>query len=184
MTMKSKTTQTSKAGPPHCKLIRTSLFSDLGAARWQRLFVRTGIDFETPWIQRHMAVCPRCQRRFAHAARVHLALSLLRSRPMDLSLLGRANAKAIGTLQHGVREVPKARALKVATPEPTLFERLRQWRGAITQMAACLALVTLGKIGVFSSIPKVQIRGQQAMHHYYQNHVGQDLADEVFPPEA
>ena len=103
---------------------------------------------------------------------------------MDLSLLGRANARAIGSLQHGIREVPKAQALKIVTPEPTVFERLRQWRGSLTQMAACLALVTLGKIGVFSSIQNTQARGQQAMHHYYQNHAGQDLADEVFPPEA
>ena len=43
---------------------------------------------------------------------------------------------------------------------------------------------TLGKIGVFSSIQNTQTRGQQAMHQYYANYVGQDLADEVFPPEA
>jgi len=184
MRKRFKTTQTPQGGPPSCKLIRTNLFSDLGAGRWQRLFVKTGINFEAPWVQRHIAVCPRCQRRFAHAARVHLALSLLKSRPMELSLLGRANAKAIGSLQRGVREVPKAQILKVVTPEPTVFERLRQWRGSLTQMAACLALVTLGKIGVFSSIQNTQTRGQQAMHKYYANHVGQDLADEVFPPEA
>ena len=181
MTKPTQTSQNPQAGPPSCRLIRTGLFSDLDASRWRRLFVKTGIDFEAPWVQRHIAVCPRCQRRFVHAGRVHLALSLLKSMPMDLSLLGRANAKAIGSLQRGIREIPKAQALKAVTPEPTAFERLRQWRGSLTQMAACLALVTLGKIGVFSSIQNTQIRGQQALHKYYQNHLGQDLADEVYP---
>ena len=118
-------TQTPQAGSPGCRLIRTGLFSDPAPGLWRRLFTRPGIPVETPWIQRHIAVCPRCQRRFAHAARVQVALSLLRSSPMDLSLLGRANAKAIHSLQHGVREIPKARSLKVMRAEPTLLERIR-----------------------------------------------------------
>jgi hypothetical protein len=184
MRKKSQISRIPQAGPPDCKLIRTRFFSEPGTGRWRRLFARTGIDFDAQWVQKHIAACPRCQRRFAHAARVYLALSLLKSRPMDLSLLGRANARAVGSLQHGVREVPKAQALKAVTPEPNAFERLRQWRGSMTQMAACLALMTLGKIGVFSSIQNTQTRGQQAMHKYYTNHLGQDLADEVFPPKA
>ena len=177
----TQTSQSQQTGPPECRLIRTSLFSDQGAGWWLRPFVKTGINFEAPWVQRHIAVCPRCQKRFAHAARVHLALSLLKSRSMDLSLLGRANAKAIGSLQRGVRDVPKARELKAVSPETTVFDRLRSWRGSLSQMAACLALVTLGKIGLFSSFQNAQTRGQKAMHQYYTSHVGQDLADEVYP---
>lgn len=177
----TETTQTPQAGSPGCRLIRTGLFSDPRAGRWRRVFIRTGIDVEAPWIQRHIAVCPRCQRRFAHVGRVQVALSLLRSRPMDLSLLGRANAKAISSLQHGVREVAKARALRVITPEPTLLERIRPWRGSLSQAAACLALVTLGKIGVFSSFQSAQTAGQRVMRDYYTNQAGQDLADEVYP---
>jgi len=166
---------------PRCKLIRTSLFGDTGIGRWRNLLSRSGIDLDAPWVQRHIAACPRCQRRFANTARVHLALSLMKSRPMDLGLLGRANAKAIGVLHRGIREAPKAHTLRAVTPEPSAFDRVRQVRGSVAQMAACLAIVILGKIGVSSSIQNVQTRGRQAMHQYYANQVGQDLVDEMFP---
>lgn len=177
-----KTTQVQQQpNAPRCRLIRTSLFGVGGTSRWWMPFYRPGIDLDAPWVQRHIAVCPRCQRRFAATGSVQLALALLRSRPMDLGLLGRANAKAIGLLQRSIRQVPKANTLKVAIPEPTVFERIRHWRGSLTQMAACLAIVLLGKIGVFSSIQNTQARCRQAMNQYYANHVGQDLADEVYP---
>jgi len=103
---------------------------------------------------------------------------------MELSLLGKANAKAIGSLQRGVREGPKAQALKVITSEPCTFDKIRQVRGSLAQMAACVAILILGKIGMTSSIQNIQTRGQQTLHHYYENLAGQDLADEVFPPQA
>ena len=167
--------------PPRCRLIRTSLLGDAVTGRWRDLLGRSGIDLDAPWVQRHIALCPRCQRRFAHMGRVHLALALVKSQSMDPGLLGRANTKAIRVLQHGIREVPKAHALRVVTPEPSVLDRIRQMRGSLTQMAACLAIVILGKIGVSSSIQNAQTHGQQAMHQYYANRAGQDLADEMFP---
>jgi anti-sigma factor RsiW len=171
----------SQGSPSRCRLIRTRLLGDGAGHRWQVLLGKAGIDFETPWVHRHISTCPRCQRRFAHAARVQLALSLLRSRPMELGLLGKANAKAVSVLRRDTRVKPMALALRQATPGPTLFERVRQFRGALTQMAACMAIVTLGKIGMFSSIQKSQTLGLQAMHQYYADRAGQNLADEVYP---
>ena len=182
MSDETRTTQgPGPAQPPGCRLIRTSLYGDRGDGGWPTFFRRAGIDLEAPWVQRHIAVCPRCQRRFANTGRVHLALAMLRCQSMDLGLLSRANARAIGVLQHGIRQTPKAHALRVATPEPSVFDRVRQLRGSLTQVAACLAIVILGKVGLFSSIQDVQTRGRQAMHQYYAGQVGQDVADEMFP---
>jgi hypothetical protein len=100
---------------------------------------------------------------------------------MDLGLLGRANAKAVAVLRRDVRDVPEANALKTAVAEPTLFERLRQCKGVLTQMAACMAIITLAKIGLFSSVQSAQTMGRQAMHEYYADRGGQNLADEVYP---
>ena len=100
---------------------------------------------------------------------------------MQLGLLGRANAGAVRVLQRTAREVPQAHTLKVATPEPTLSEKVRQLRGSLTQVAACLAIALLGKIGLFSSIQNAQTHSQKALNQYYASQVGQELADEVFP---
>jgi hypothetical protein len=44
-----------------------------------------------------------------------------------------------------------------------------------------MAIVTLGKIGVFSAIQRSQSMGSQAMHQYYSDRAGQGVADEVYP---
>ncbi len=49
-----------------CKLARKRLFkhSSADGHRTGGWFSGAGIAIESPWIQRHISVCPRCQRRF------------------------------------------------------------------------------------------------------------------------
>jgi hypothetical protein len=40
------------------------------------------------------------------------------------------------------------------------------------------------KIGAFSSMNMFQGQGQKAIKIYYANHIGDDLADEIFPKQT
>ena len=92
----------------------------------------------------------------------------------------RANAQAIGVLKHGLRRAPKARKLRTILPEPKLFERCSKYKRSVANVAACIAILFLMKIGIFSSMDKFQTEGQKAVKQYYASRVGQDLADEIF----
>jgi hypothetical protein len=96
----------------------------------------------------------------------------------------RANLQAINVLKHSLREAPKARELKVATPEPKLVERCGKYGYSTANLAACVAVLFLMKIGVFSSMDKFQTQGQRVMKQYYSSQVGDDLANEVFHKDA
>ena len=136
---------------------------------------------QSAWIQDHIATCPKCQKRLASLARVDFAFSLIKSQPHSLDLLGRANAQAIGVLKHSLRFAPKAQKLKIVKPEPKFWERYSKYAGSIANVAACMTILCLMKIGIFSSIDKFQTEGTKAMRHYYASNAGQEIADEVFP---
>lgn len=153
-----------------CRQIRTWLYEVLGSRFGPR----------ANWIQGHIANCPRCRQRLVSASKVNLALSIVKSQPHNLDLLMRANTQAIGVLKHSLRHVPKALKLKAARPEPKLTARWRKYAHPAANAAACIAILLLMKIGVFSSMDKVQTKGQKVMKQYYAGHIGQDLADEIF----
>lgn len=153
-----------------CKRIRGWLYS----------VVSRQFDPGAEWLQNHIANCPRCRRRFAAYCKVNLALSLLKSQPHRFDLLMCANLQAINVLKHSLREAPKARELKAATPEPKLVERCGKYGYSTANLAACVAVLFLMKIGVFSSMDKFQTQGQRVMKQYYSSQVGDDLANEVF----
>lgn len=157
-----------KPGP--CKRIRQRL-ADSACRR---------IGPEAPWIQRHVASCPRCQRRLAAIAKVDLALSAIRCQPHRLDLLMRANTAALRMLSHQLRQAGQARRLEQAKPEPCLTEKCGCYRGAVTNVAACIAILFLTKAGIFSSFDKARTRGQAVMKQYYASQAGDDLAREVF----
>ena len=138
------------------------------------------ISLNTDWVQNHVSGCPKCQRRLASIGRVNLALSILKSRPHNLDLLMRANAQAIGVLKHSLRNEPKAQKLKKALPQPKLFEKCAKYKSSIANAAACIAILVLMKVGIFASMDTFQSEGQRAVKQYYANHIGQDLADDVF----
>lgn len=158
--------------PPVSKCRRTRQW--FAAALGRRLGPEAG------WVRRHVATCARCQRRLAALRNVEMALSLLRSQPQSLDLLGRANAHTIRMLEHDLRDAPKARKLERLRPEPSLGERFGQYRRSAVNVAACIAIVLLTRTGVFRSLDKACTGGNKMMRQYYAHHLGDDLARELF----
>jgi len=138
------------------------------------------LRLDAGWVQKHIANCPRCQARIVGVGKVELALSLVKSQRHHLDLLMRANEQAVGVLKHSLRQAPKAEKLKKALPEPTLSERLCKYKHSAANVAACLAILFLMKIGIFCSMDRFQTRSQQVLKQYYAKYIGQDLADEIF----
>lgn len=139
---------------------------------------RFGLD--AGWIQNHIANCPRCRSRLSAVGKVGLALSIIKSQPHKLDLLMHANTQAIGVLKHSIRQAPKARKLTVCLPEPNLLEKWSKYGHSAANVAACIAILLLMKIGVFSSMDKFQTEGKKAIEQYYAGHIGKDLVDEIF----
>jgi len=178
-----KSISTNKATLP-CNLPKGGQDSRVNKCRQIRARLRKAIRShfgpEADWVQNHIANCPRCQRRFASVGKVNLALSLMKSQPHNLDLLMRANAQAIGVLKHSLREAPKAKTLKNIQPEPKLLERCSMYKSSAANVAACIAILFLMKIGVFSFMDKFQSEGQKVVKQYYVNQVGEDLANDIF----
>ena len=153
-----------------CRRIRT----------WLHNAISKRINLDTGWIQTHIANCPRCRQRLASVAKVYFALSVMKSQPHNLDLLMRANAQAISTLKHSLQQAPKTRKLKTMMPELKPLERCGKYARSTANVAACIIILLLMKIGVFSSMDKFQTEGQKAIKQYYANHIGKDLTDEIF----
>ena len=156
-----------------CKQIRNWLYSVLGKH----------LTLDAPWMQKHIAQCPRCQKRLKSINKVNLALSCMKSQPHNLDLLKRANIQTIGVLKHSLREAPKAQKLRNMLPEPKLFERMAKYFQPSANLAVCVLVLVLMKMSVFSSMSKVQTQGQKAMKQYYVAQVGEDLAEDIFPSD-
>ncbi len=139
---------------------------------------------EAGWLQSHISGCPRCQRRLVSLGKINLALSLMKAKPHSLDLWMRANEQAIAVLKHGLRAEPQAAKLKVSLPEPKLVERCGRYGPSVGHWAACVTILLLVKMGVFSSMDTFRTEGQQVMKQYYARQVGQDLAEEVFPAQT
>jgi len=147
---------------------------------WLYKAISSRINLDTDWIQNHIANCPRCQQRFAAIGKVNLALSVIKSQPHNLDLLMRANTQAIRALKHSLQQAPKAQKLRTMLPEPKLLERWGKYAHSTANVAACITILLLMKIGVFSSMDKFQTEGQKVIRQYYASHVGKDLTDEIF----
>jgi hypothetical protein len=156
-----------------CKQIRNRLYFALGKH----------LSPDAPWLQKHIAQCPRCQKRLKSINRVNLALSCTKSQPHSLDLLKRANIQTIGVLKHSLREAPKAQKLRNIFPEPKLFERMAKYFQPSVNLAVCILVLVLMKMSVFSSMSKVQNQGQKAMKQYYIARVGEELAEDIFPSD-
>lgn len=161
---------TGRARKTDCKRIR----------RWLTASLYRHLGPEADWVQRHTAICPRCQRRIAAVRRVELALCIVKSQPHHVDLLKRANAHAIGMLKHSLREASQARRLEDSRAEPSFIERSGRYRHRIANVAACLAIVALTRTGLFSSLDRINTRGKECMRQYYATQAGEDLAGEVF----
>lgn len=169
---KNSQSQNSELGIPNkCRQIRTWLHKAVS--------IRFGLDAD--WVQKHIVNCLRCQRRLADVGKVNLALSVLKSQPHELDLLMRANTQAIGVLKHNLRQAPKAKVLRVMQPEPKLLEKWSKYAHSAVNVAACIAILLLMKISVFSSMDELQTQGRKVVKQYYISRVGEDLEDEIFP---
>ena len=157
-----------------CRRIRTLLYA--AASR------RFGPD--AGWFQKHVAGCPRCRRRLAAYRKVDLAFSLVKTQPHKLDLLARANARAIAVLKHSLRTEPEVENLKSKLPEPKPLEMFRGFGRSFANAAACVAIILLMKTGVLSSMKQFQSTGQKGIKQYYTRHIGEDMAGEIFSPEA
>ena len=157
-----------------CRRIRTLLYT--AASK------RFGPD--AGWFQKHIAGCPRCRRRLVASRKVDLAISLVKTQPHKLDLLARANTSAISVLKHSLRGEPEVLALKTKLPEPKLLEMFRGCGRSAANVAACLAVLLLMKIGVLSSMNQFHSTGQKSMEQYYARRIGEDLAGDVFAQDA
>jgi len=158
----------------NCKQIRN----------WLYKAIENCFSLNADWVQNHIANCPKCQRRFVTIGKVNLALSAIKSQPHNLDLLMRANTQAICVLKHSLRQTPKAQKLKTILPQPKKLERWGKYTHSVANVAACIAILLLMKIGVFSSVDKLQAEGQKVIEQYYAAHVDNDLVDELFQKDA
>jgi len=157
-----------------CKQIRALLYKTIG----------NRFSFNGDWVQNHIVNCPRCQRRFAAIGKVNLALSSIKSQPHNLDLLTHANTQAISVLKHSLRDAPKAHKLENILPEPKKMEKWGKYTRSVANVAACITILVLMKIGVFTSMVKFQTEGKSVIKQYYTNHIGSDMADEIFQKDT
>lgn len=157
-----------------CRQIRTWLYANLN-----RHF-----GPEANWLNNHIMHCPRCQRRLISCSKVNLAISFMKSQPHNLDLLMRANAQAVAVLKHSLRHEPKAQELKRKLPEPRFTENCGKYGHSVANLAACILIMLLMKMGVFSSMDNFQSQGQKVIRQYYSRQIGKDLTDEIFPEET
>jgi hypothetical protein len=107
----------------------------------------------------------------------------MKTQPHGLDLLRRANKQAVSVLKHSLRQEPKAEELKAGLPRSKPLEKVGKYGKygfSIGSLAACIAVLILMKIGLFSSVDTVHNKGRKVIKQYYARNVGQDLADEVF----
>jgi len=157
-----------------CRRIRAWLYSTISRS----------FGPEANWLNDHIMRCPRCQRRLVSCGKVNLALSFMKSQPHELDLLMRANTQTIAVLKHSLRSELKAQKLETKLPEPKMLERYSKYGHSLVNLAACIVILLLMKIGVFSSMGQFHNQGQRVMKQYYARQVGEDLADEVFPKDT
>lgn len=151
---------------------------------WLSEAISRRFDPEAHWLQSHIANCPRCQSRFTSYGKVNLAISAIKSQPHNLDLLMCANEQTIGVLKHSLRRAKKAGKLKKVRPEPKFLEKYSRYSSSALNVAACMTILLLMKIGVFSSMNMFQSQGPKVIKKYYANRIGNDLADEIFPQQT
>ena len=154
--------------------------TDCGRIRqWLVETLTQRLDITTAWLQRHLAACPSCRRQIAGNSRLRLALLLIKTQPHSRDLLMQANRRAIRILKRNLQESAQAEKLRHIRARPSLPERLGKYTQSIGHAAACLLVLLLLRMGVFSSLTKIQDQGQQFVKQYYARHLDQDLYDDI-----
>lgn len=128
----------------------------------------------------HIARCPRCQRRLALNNRVEIGLCLLRSETHNPDLLARVNQTTLNVLKHSLRDAPAAGDLRQAHPEPQWFDMHRSILERALNVAACLFIAVVLRVGIFSDFHHVQRDGTKVLQKYYAKNLDPGLCREVF----
>lgn len=135
----------------------------------------------TEQLNDHVAHCPRCQRRLAMVNRVELALTLVKTQPLNVGLLAQANNKALDALKHSLRNAPKSAALRIAKADLNRLEKMRPGLERILNVAACVFVVLIIKTGMSRSLLDYQEQGEAVIKNYYARNLDSQLFDEIFP---
>ena len=150
---------------------------------WLSEAISRHLDPDSQWFRSHIASCTRCQQRFISYGKFNLAITAIKSQPHKLDLLKCANSQAIGVLKHSLRKAQEVKKLKTIRPEPNRLSKYNRYSSSVLNLAACITILLLTKIGVFSSMDTFQSQGQKVIQKYYANRIGDDLADEIFPED-
>ena len=90
-----------------------------------------------------------------------------------------ANRRAIRILTRNLQESDQAEKLRHIRARPSLGERLGKYTQSIGHAAACLLVLVLLRIGIFSSLSKIQEQGERFVKQYYAPHLDQDIYDDI-----
>ena len=148
-------------------------------ARARQRMIETLNDRPAAWLLPHVADCPRCRRLLLGRSRIDLGLLLLKSQPHRSDLLMRANCRATAVLSRRLRDLPKARMLRRAMPRPSLRQRMGGYTQAVVNAAACLIVLLLMRMGIFSSVARLHDEGARVVEQYYARHLDQDILDQL-----
>lgn len=132
----------------------------------------------------HVSHCSRCQRRLAIISRVEIAMMLMKTQPQDVGLLARANNKALDTLKHSLRKAPQSAALRTTQSDLSRFEKIRPGLERVMNIAACIFVILMIKMGVSSSLMDYKQQGEAAIHSYYARNLDSQTFNEIFPTDS
>jgi len=132
----------------------------------------------------HIAACPRCQKRLAATGRVEMALCLMRMQPQTMELLAKANTSALKYLTRSVRQSPCADQLRIAVHKPNRLEKASPMLERLLNVAACLFIVLMIRVGLKNRMLEIQDQGTKVMENYYARNLDPQLFEDVFgqPP--
>lgn len=137
------------------------------------------LENSTGAMQRHLAECPRCRRLARGSARLKLAMHMLKTQPHDADLLMKVNTRAIGVLKHSLRNLPQAEKLRCARPRVPMYARVGKYLEPATRAAACLVILLVVRMGIFTAMTKFQDEGKKAVEKYYARHLDQDMLEDL-----
>ena len=132
------------------------------------------------WMAKHVATCPRCQKRLGNMTRVEMAFTILRSQVHNIDLFAKANTQAVNTLKHSLRNAPAAEKLRRKEARPNWLVRNYRSVSSITSAAACLAILVLLKVGIFSSMDSMQKKGTESLKQYYAKQLDENTVNDIF----
>ena len=132
----------------------------------------------------HIAHCPRCQKRLSMTNRVQLAFDLLKSQPQNPGLLAAANSRATGVLKHSLRQAPKTQVLRQSVQDQHWIDKKTPMLERLLNVAACLFVVLIVRMGITSSMADIRQQGETAVHNYYARNLDTQLFNEIFPDET